>query len=231
MFAKDVMTRQVHTLPATASIFEAVQLLLSSHVSAVPVVDGDGRLVGIVSEADLVHRVELGTEHRRSWLLRMLRDDTAAAADYIKSHARRVADIMTTKVHTAREDAPLAEIARLMDEHHVKRVPIVHDGKPVGIVSRANLLQGLMAFRPSPTAPQATDQDLRDAVMVELAKYHWPSTWPMNVVVENGVVHLWGYAPSATAKNACRVAAEGIAGVKAVENHLAVLPESVAFGV
>lgn len=231
MFARDVMTRQVHTLPVTASVFDAVRLLLSAHVSAAPVVDAEGKLVGIVSEGDLVHRAELGTEHHRSWLLRLLRDNTSVAADYIKSHARRVADIMTPQVISAGEEATLGDIARLMDEHHIKRVPIVRNGKPVGIVSRANLLQGLLAFKPADDSPQAVDENVREAVIVELAKQHWPSTWPMNVVVENGVVHLWGCAPSATAKNACRVAAEGVAGVKQVENHLTVLSETVAFGV
>jgi CBS domain-containing protein len=231
MLAKDVMTRQVHTLPADASIFDAVRLLLSTHVSAAPVVDAAGKLVGIVSEADFVHRAELGTEQRRSWLLRLLRDDTGAAADYIKSHARRVADIMTRNVVTAGELATLGDIAALMDEHHVKRIPIVRDGRLVGIVSRANLLQGLLACLPAESGPNVSDEDIRTAVQVELAKHHWPSIWPTNVVVEQGVVHLWGYAPNWTAKKACQVAAEGVAGVKGVENHLAILPDAVAFGV
>jgi CBS domain-containing protein len=231
MFAKDVMTRHVHTLPADASIFDAAQLLLSTHVSAVPVIDPAGMIVGIVSEADLVHRAELGTEHQRSWLLRLLRDDTAVAADFIKSHARRVVDIMTTKVVTAGENATLGEIAKLMDQHHVKRVPIVRDGRVVGIVSRANLLQGLLASRPPAAGVVPSDEEIRSAVLVALARHHWTSVWPMNVVVEQGVVHLWGYAPNWTAKQACRVAVESIPGIKGVEDHLAVLPEAVAFGV
>jgi CBS domain-containing protein len=231
MLAKDIMTRQVHTLPVDSSIFDAAQLLLSTHVSAAPVVDASGRMVGIVSEADLVRRAELGTEHRRSWLLRLLRDDSAVAADYIKSHARRVSDIMTSEVVTVTEDTSLGEIAELMDEHHVKRLPVVRNGRPVGIVSRANVLQGLLALKPQTPVAAASDEEIRNAVVVELAKHHWPSVWPINVVVEHGVVHLWGYAPNWTAKQACRVAVEGIAGSKGVENHLAVLPEAVAFGV
>lgn len=231
MLAKDVMTRQVHTLPVDSSIFAAARFLLSSHVSAVPVVDSQGNLIGIVSEADLVHRVELGTERRRSWLLRLLRDDAAAAADYIKSHARSVADIMTRAVVTATEETTLGEIAALMDEHHVKRIPVVRDGKPVGVVSRANLLQGLLACTPPAGAAETTDEAIRTTVELEFAKHHWPLTWPTNVVVENGVVHLWGYAPNAKARDACRIAAENVSGVRGVENHLAVLSEAVAFGV
>jgi CBS domain-containing protein len=232
MLAKDVMTRQVHSLAADTSIFAAAELLLSTQVSAVPIVDADGKLIGILSEADLMHRAELGTEHRRSWFLRLLRDNAAAAADYIKSHARRVADIMTPKVVTATEEATLGEIAKLMDEHHVKRIPIVRDGKLIGIVSRANLLQGLLAYKPSAAGPDVADEEIRTAVEVELAKHHGqPSIWPTNVVVVKGVVHLWGYAPSETAKKAYSVAAENVLGVKNVENHLAVVPEAVAFGV
>ncbi len=230
MQAKDVMTRQVHTVTPATSIFDLAQLLLGAQVSAVPVVDADGKLLGIVSEADLVHRVELGTERERSWLLRLVRSDAARVADYIRSHARRVADIMTASVVTVAEDTPLAEIARLMDKHHVKHIPVVRDGRPVGAVSRANLLQGLLAHRPAESV-QATDEAIRSAVAAELVKNHWPSIWPANVVVEQGVVHLWGYVQGETVKKACGIAAEQVAGVKRVENHLVVLPEALAFGV
>jgi CBS domain-containing protein len=231
MLARDIMTRQVHTLPADASVFDAAELLLSTQVSAAPVVDAAGKMIGIVSEADLVRRAELGTEQRRSWLLRLLRDDAAVAADYIKSHARRVTDIMTTNVVTATENTPLADIANLMDQHHVKRLPIMRGDRPVGIVSRANLLQGLLALRPqAPDAP-VSDEAIRTAVSAELEKHHWPSVWPVNVVVEQGAVHLWGYAPNWTAKQACRVAVESVPGIRGVENHLAVLPPSISVGV
>ncbi|HEX2885670.1 CBS domain-containing protein [Vineibacter terrae] len=230
MLAKDVMTRQVHTVTPATSIFDLAQLLLGAQVSAVPVVDADGTLLGIVSEADLVHRVELGTERERSWLLRLVSNDASRVADYIKSHARRVADIMTASVVTVAEDTPLAEIARLMDKHHVKCIPVVRDGRPVGTVSRANLLQGLLAHRPAQDV-QVTDEAIRSAIADEFAKNHWPWIWPANVVVEQGVVHLWGYVHNETVKKVCGIAAEQVAGVKRVENHLVVLPEVLAFGV
>ncbi|HKU95699.1 MAG TPA: CBS domain-containing protein [Vineibacter sp.] len=231
MRAKDIMTRQVRCLPRDASIFDAARLLLNSHASAAPVVDTEGKLVGIVSEADLIHRVELGTERHRSLLLRVLRNDTAAASDYIRSHTRRVSDVMTTNVVTASEDSTLGEIADLMDRHHIKRIPIVRDGKPVGIVSRANLLQGLMAYEPTAAETTVDDNTIRESVTIELARNHSPSMWPLTVIVEQGVVHLWGYAPTETAKKAFRVTVERVAGVRRIEDHLALLSEAMAFDV
>jgi CBS domain-containing protein len=113
------------------------------------VVDGNGTIVGIVTEGDLMHRNEAGTERRRSRWLEMLQTDWAAASDYAKSHAMKISDIMTRRVVTAAPETPLHEIAELLEAHCVKRVPIVSkEGDLVGIVSRANLLQAVATARP-----------------------------------------------------------------------------------
>ena len=200
MHASDVMTRDVQTLSADASVFDAARLLLSSGIGAAPVLDGEGKLAGIVSEADLIRRADLGTEQRHSWFVQMLTDDIALAADYIRSHARKVADVMTRQVFTAAEQASLGEIATLMQRHRVRRVPIVRDGKVVGIVSRANLLQGLLAHEPKATESPRADEQIRTAVVREIETQHWSPSLPKNVIVENGVVHLWGVVRSATEK-------------------------------
>jgi CBS domain-containing protein len=145
MRAKQVMTRQIHTVAANASVYEAAQVMLNAGISAAPVVDVDGALIGIVSEADLMYRSEIGTAPGKSWLQRLLSDDAVLANDYIRAHSHRVADVMTKNLVTADEGATLGEIATLMQRHRVKRIPIVRDGKVVGIESRANLLQGLLA--------------------------------------------------------------------------------------
>ena len=157
MHASQAMTRPVVTVSADATVFAAADILLGSRISAAPVVDADGKLVGIVSEADLMNRPEVGTVPAKSWLQRLLADNAFLARDYIRSHSHRVADVMTREVITAREHTQLAEIAKLMERHHIKRVPIVRDGKVVGIVSRANLLQGLLAREPHP-ADGANDE-------------------------------------------------------------------------
>jgi len=231
MRAKQVMSTRVHTIAADASVYDAAQVLLNAGVSAVPVVDADGRMIGIVSEADLMYRTEIGTVPGKSWLQRLLADNVMLARDYIRSHSHRVADVMTKNVVTAGEETSLSDIAALMQRHRVKRVPILRDDKIVGIVSRANLLQGLLAREPLPSEDVAADEKLRNSVMTELAHQGWTSTRTTNVVAENGTVHLWGYVDNDAVKDAYRIAAENVRGVKRVENHMNILPAEVRFGV
>lgn len=231
MRARQVMTRPVHTVPADASVYDAAQVLLNAGISAAPVVDADGKMLGIVSEADLRYRTEIGTVPGKSWLQRLLTDDAAMAGDYSRSHSHRVADIMTKDVVTAGERSSLAEVAALMQRHRVKRVPILREGKIVDIVSRANLVQGLLAHEPSSADDSAGDETLRTTVTAELAKHGWASSRSANVVAESGVVHLWGYVSSTAVKDAYRIAAENVRDVKRVESHMNVLPPEVRFGI
>jgi CBS domain-containing protein len=231
MNAKQVMSRSVHTVAADASVYDAAHVLLNAGISAAPVVDADGTMIGIVSEADLMYRTEIGTMPGKSWLQRLLADNAVLARDYIRSHSHRVADVMTKNVVTADERTPLADIATLMQRHRVKRVPILRDGKVVGIVSRANLLQGLLARELVPSEDLAADETLRTSVAAEIARQGWSSNLPTSVVAENGTVHLWGYVDSDTVKDAYRIAAENVRGVKRVENHMTVVPPEVRFGI
>jgi CBS domain-containing protein len=225
MHALQAMTRPVVTVSADATVFAAADILLGSRISAAPVVDADGKLVGIVSEADLMNRPEVGTVPAKSWLQRLLADNALLARDYIRSHSHRVADVMTTEVVTAGERTPLIEIAKLMERHRIKRVPIVRDGTVVGIVSRANLLQGLLA-RQSHSADGAKDEQIRASVSAELAKHPW-SYGVTNVVVDQGVVHLWGNVGSMPSKEAARVVAENTPGARRVVNNIVVIPSDI----
>jgi CBS domain-containing protein len=226
MYAMKVMTRPVVTVPADATVWAAADILLGARISAAPVVDADGRMIGIVSEADLMSRPETGTVPGRSWLQRLLADESVLARDYMRSHSHHVADVMTRRVVAAEERTELKEIANLMQRHNIKRLPVLRDGKVVGIVSRANLLQGLLARELRPAEGTAQDGDVRARVCGELDRHSWGSG-VSNVVVENGVVHLWGHASSESAKEAVRVAVESVAGVKRVTNKIVVLPVEV----
>ena len=226
MYAMKVMTRPVVTVPADATVWAAADILLGARVSAAPVVDADGRMIGIVSEADLMNRPEIGTVPGRSWLQRLLADEAVLARDYMRSHSHHVADVMTRDVVAAEERTELKDIASLMQHNGIKRVPIVRDGKVVGIVSRANLLQGLLAREPQPGDDAAGDASLRARVCKELDRHSWAYD-VSNVVAENGVVHLWGNATSAPAKDAVRVAVENVPGVRRVVNNIVVTPADV----
>ncbi|OFX06612.1 MAG: hypothetical protein A3D94_00745 [Alphaproteobacteria bacterium RIFCSPHIGHO2_12_FULL_66_14] len=231
MRAKQVMSRQVHTVAADASVYDAAQVLLNAGISAAPVVDADGTLIGIVSEADLMYRAEIGTAPGKSWLQRLLSDDAILANDYIRAHSHRVADVMTRNLVTADELATLGEIATLMQRHRVKRIPIVRDRKVVGIVSRANLLQGLLAREKASPEDQAANETVRALVTSELARHGWATSQTSCVVADNGVVHLWGFVNSDAVRDAYRIAAENVRGVKRVENHMEILPPEARMGV
>src|SRR5690349_1899267 len=148
MNAADVMISNVITVGPAAQLQDVAETLLKNRISAMPVVTADGKLVGIVSEGDLMRRVETATGRRRSWWLAMLTGREVLAAEYVKEHARKVSDVMTHEVITVKPETPLYDIATTLERNGIKRVPVVKDGKVVGIVSRANLLQALATHRP-----------------------------------------------------------------------------------
>jgi CBS domain-containing protein len=223
MLVKDVMTTSVATVPPHLPVEQVAAFLLERRISAAPVVDDDERLLGIVSEGDLLRRPETGTERPRSWWLSLFASSTEAAADFIKTHGRRAVDVMTRDVVTVSEDTPLSEVAGLLERHRVKRLPVVRDGRLVGIVSRADLLRALAAARPAAAAATAADdRTIREALMAHMREAGLPHTHLVNVVVSDGEVHLWGLVDSTVEGEALRVAAEEIPGVRAVHSHLAV---------
>ncbi|MBY0383359.1 MAG: CBS domain-containing protein [Xanthobacteraceae bacterium] len=221
MQAHDVMVSPVITVGQTATVRDVARILLEKRISAAPVIDNVGKLVGIVTESDLMHRIEAGTERPYSWWVHFLAGDATIAADYVKSHAAKVEDIMTSDVITAAPETPLHEIAALLEEHQIKRVPIVSKaGDLVGIVSRANLIQVVASARPKleMTLP---DSEIRQKLLGELKKHSWTHTHNLSVTVANGIVDLWGYAESGDQRKAIRVIAEAIPGVTVVNDHLA----------
>jgi CBS domain-containing protein len=220
MKARDVMVSPVITTKPSASVKEVAQILLAHHISAVPVVDDAGKLVGLVSEGDLMRRADLGTERHRSWWLATLfAEEEALAAEYVKQHSRKVADVMTKRLVTATPDAPLNEIAGLLERHSIKRVPIVENGALVGIVSRANLIQALAGDRKTLDVP-VPDAALRDKLMAHLKAQPWAHTSLLNVTVNDGIVDIWGITRSEAEKKALRVAAETTPGVRAVNDNV-----------
>ena len=232
MRAKDIMTESIVSVNVKETVFDAAELLLGAGVSAAPVVNDQGNVLGIVSEADLIHRAEIATAPRRSWLQRLLGGEATAARDFVSTHARKVADVMTREVVTASDDATLVELVELIEKHRVKRIPIVRDDKLVGIVSRANLLGALLSREPEGGAAGLPDDNqLRQAVVDAFDKQAWKSRWPVNVVVSDRTVHLWGFVEGEDIRKAYRVAAENVPGVKKVKSHLRSIPASVGLGV
>jgi CBS domain-containing protein len=207
---------------------DVAHILLKNHISAVPVVGSDGTIVGIVSEGDLMRRAETGTLRRRPWWLAVLTGREGLAAEYVKEHSRKVADVMTRNVVTVEPDTPLAEVAAILEKNRIKRVPVVKNGKIVGIVSRANLLQALASMRKQIEGITPSDAVIRERVIEKLKAEPWARPSLINVIVQNGTVDLWGVVDSPTEKKAVRVAAEITPGVTAVNDNLIIRPAETA---
>lgn len=225
MKALDIMVSPVVTVGPDTSVAEVADILLEKRISGVPVVDAGGTLVGIVSESDLMRRAEAGTDRRRSWWLELLTRNDTIAADYVKSHARKVADIMTRYPVTVGEETPIASIADLLEARQIKRVPVVRDGKVVGIVSRANLLQAFATLRRKSTPDaKADDRAIRLRVLKTIDDAHLPRPFGLNVTVRDGNVDLWGVVGTHEEKTALRVATEVTQGVASVTDNVVVQP-------
>jgi CBS domain-containing protein len=225
MNASDIMISDVITVKSSGTVQEVADLLLRNCISALPVVDDTGKLVGMVSEGDLIHRGDAGTGHDRPWWLRLLMGRDLLAAEFVKENSRTVADVMTRGVISAEPDTPVADIATILERHRIKRVPIVQNGKIVGIVSRANLIQALAAGRNHVPPPQRIDDAaLREKIFARLKSEPWVRPSLVNVTVSDGTVDLWGLVDSPAEKKALLVAVQITPGVKAVNDNLIVQP-------
>ena len=218
MKAGDVMTRKVVSISLDASIAEMAKLILENRISGLPVVDDRGDLVGIVTEGDCLRRAETGTQRKRPRWLEFLVGTERLADEYVRAHSRKVAEVMTPSPITIAEDAPLDEVVHLMETRRIKRLPVMRDRKIVGIVSRANLLHALASAASNVPLVSPTDTTIRDQLMAELATQPWAPQF--TATVRDGVVDLWGVVLAGHQREAAIVAAENIAGVKAVRSHL-----------
>lgn len=225
MQARDVMTTNVITVEPDVSVQEIAKRLIENRISAVPVIERNGRLIGIVSEGDLMRRSESGTERPSSWWLSLLASPEETARTYVKVHGKHASDVMTHRVITVNDDTPIQEVAETLERHRIKRVPVMSGDKLIGIVSRANLLRGLAAQRKAPTS-LTDDRKIKASVEKSLSEAGVRSLF-LTIVVSGGVVNLWGMAESVEEKNAARVAAETAPGVKEVHENISVIPPSV----
>ncbi len=220
MIASDVMTRNVISVPPDATIAEAVEQMLERGISGLLVVDTSGTLVGIVTEGDLLRRDEIGTRRHRSWWLRLIASPSRQAADFTRTHGRKVADVMTHDVLAVDAKAPLTDIVALMEEHRVKRVPYLEGDRVVGVVSRADLLRALSVAAREHGAVAADDATIRDRILNTLSRESWAPKTTLNITVVNGVVDLWGTISNDQERRAICVMAENTPGVKKVIDHL-----------
>ncbi len=224
MNAADIMTKPVISVAPEATIAEAARLMLQHRISGLPVVDGSGAVVGVVSEGDLLRRAELGTERHRPRWIELLIGPGRLARDYVEAHASKVSEVMTQDVLSVTPQETLPEIVRLMEKRRIKRLPVIEAGRLVGIVSRANLVRALVQNLTRPAATDAagtsTDAEIRDRILLEISKEPWGPCSSVNVAVKNGVAELHGTITDERERTALQVVAENVPGVNSVRDRL-----------
>jgi CBS domain-containing protein len=221
MKAADVMTTHVISVAPDDSILRCVRLMLEYRISGLPVIDAKGSLVGIVTEGDFLRRTEAGTERKRPRWLEFITGPGRLADEYVHSHGRKVSEVMTPDPISVAEDTPVEEVVRLMEQRRIKRLPVMRGNTVVGIVSRANLLHALAAVGREAAPALKDDQAIRARVVADLAKQPWAPRDLIDVTVRNGVVELWGVVIVEHQREAARVVAENVPGVKSVISHIA----------
>lgn len=222
MKAHEIMSRSVVTVSPTTSVRDIAQMMAEKRISGIPVVAQDGSVVGMVSESDLIRRAEIGTVPERKWWLSFFGDPDALARQYRKTHGLKAGDVMSRPVVSVGEDADLSEIASILEKRNVKRLPVVRDGKLVGIISRADLVRALSQSQPDIARPMGSDTELERALMDKIRTQDWLDSTFLNVVVRNGVVELNGFIGSTEQRRALRVLIDELDGVHKVEDRLVV---------
>jgi CBS domain-containing protein len=220
MKASEIMTMGVYTVTPDVSVPDAARLMIEQGISGLPVVDAAGQIVGIVTEGDFLRRAETGTQRRRPRWLEILVGPGRLANEYVRTHARKVADIMTAKVVMVSADTPVQDVVGVMERHRIKRVPVVKDGAVVGIVSRANLVQALARLAEEAPPSRPDDEAMRAQIMAELNKQEWAPHPSVNVIVRDGVAELWGVILNENKRDAVRVLAENVPGIVGVQDHM-----------
>lgn len=222
MKARDVMTTDVIVARPEASVYEIACLMTEKRISGVPVVNKSGDVIGMVSESDLLHRAELGTEPKHKWWLKIFADPDQMARDYAKSHGKRAVDVMARPVVSVEENQELVDVAQVLDSGKIKRVPVLKDGALVGMITRADLVKAL-SQTPRRRSEMTTDNGtLQKRINDEIKNQTWLPSSMLNVLVNNGVVEIWGFIDSQAQKRALRVLIEGIDGVTSIEDHVKV---------
>jgi CBS domain-containing protein len=222
MKVRDIMFPRAISVAPDAGILEAIRLMLQNHISGLPVIDGTGALVGVVTEGDFLRRSETGTERKRPRWLEFLLGPGRLADEYVHTHARSVKDVMTPEPVAISEDAALDEAVHLMESRRIKRlpVPVVRSGQVVGIISRANLLHALVNLAAAAPPQALTDIAIRNALLEQFTKLTWAPAASVDPVVKDGVVELWGTITEEAQREALKVCAQNIPGVKAMVSHL-----------
>lgn len=219
MLAHQIMSTEVITVSPETSVADAINVMLAHHVSGLPVVDSDGRLVGILSEGDFIRCANIGTQRKRGRWLTLLAGADRVALDFTREHGRTVGDMMTQNPVAIAEDTPLEQIVVTMERRNIKRLPVLREGKVVGMVTRADFLPAIANLAREVPQSSNDDEEIRKSVLTAMAHAPWRPC-ALNVAVHDGIVSLRGVVKTDHIHRAAIVAAETVPGVRKVEDHL-----------
>lgn len=194
--------------------------MLENRISGLPVVDGEGKVAGMLTEGDLLKRAETGTEPAVSAWRALWLGPQRLAERYVHAHGRTVGEVMTQGVIAVTGQTPLAEVVALMESRGVKRVPVLQDGRVVGIISRADLLHALQQLLPDSPGSAASDAAIRNTILRQMREQRWAPRELVDIRVENGTVWLRGIVTQPAEREALRIMAENTAGVHRVIDEL-----------
>ena len=222
MKAQDIMTRDVTTVRPDTSVRDIAAVMMEKHISGVPVLTDNGKIIGMVSQSDLLHRAEVGTERKHKWWFRTFADSNALAREYAKAHGLKAQDIMSRYVVSIRDDAELRDVADILDSHRIKRVPVVQEGRLVGIITRGDLVRALSQVQISKAAKKIDNAALHKTLHDRIRAQSWLNDSYINVIVNDGVVELWGLVVSTDQHSALRALVEETDGVSRIEDKLSI---------
>jgi CBS domain-containing protein len=222
MKAQEIMTRDVITVRPDTSVRDIAALMVEKHISGVPVVTDNGKLIGMVSQSDLLHRAEVGTERKHKWWFRIFADSAAAAREYAKAHGLKAHDIMSRYVVSVRDDAELRDVADILDKRRLKRVPVVESDRLVGIITRGDLVRALSQVQISKVAKKIDNAALHKTLHDRIRSQSWINDNYISLTVNDGVVALWGFVDTADQRSALRILVEETDGVNRVDDKISV---------
>jgi CBS domain-containing protein len=226
MLVRDIMTREVMTVTPETPVPALAALFAERGISGVPVVDASGNLIGLVTEGDLIRRLVVEGEQPRSWLSRLFGSSPQQAHQYAQIHGQRARDVMSTQLQVVGEEDTVSHAAVLLEKHHIRRLPVVKDGKLVGILSRADMMRALLVPVAKVDAP-VSDRELLRRVQAEMRTQSWADSYLIFADVAEGVVTFHGLSRSSDVEHALRALGESIPGVKDVKLDLAPKPPFV----
>jgi CBS domain-containing protein len=222
MKAHDIMTKDVVFIRPETSVREIAALMTEKRISGLPVLGADGTLLGIVSQSDLLHRWEIGTEPKYKWWLKVFSDSDSLARAFSKTHGIKAKDVMTCHIISVKHDTDLGDVAALLDRSKVKRLPVLQNGRLVGLITRSDLVKAF-SQTPKPASKQVVDDALLQRALADKMRGQtWLNQTYLSIVVDQGIVQLWGYTSSHDQRQALKILIEETDGVKSVDDRLSV---------